>query len=110
MAVTVTNVRRSVYGTDRVVIADLVFSSNYAAGGESLPASALGLTNLFSISGAGGAAPATDRATADVWGYDYATSKVLFYQTGTAADGPLNQKGNEAYITGCSIRVLAIGN
>ena len=110
MAVAVTQVRRSVYGTDRVVVADLVFSGNYAAGGEALTPAAVGLTNIFAVSGAGGAAPATNRATADVWGFDYATNKILMYQTGTGADLPLNEKGAEAYITGCSIRVVVIGN
>ena len=109
MAVTVTQVRRSVYGTDRVIIADLVFSGSYAAGGEALTPASVGLTNIFAVSTVG-TAPATNRVTADVLGFDYATNKVLMYQTGTAADGPLNEKGAEAYITGCSARVLIVGN
>lgn len=109
MAVAVTVVQTTVFGNDRVVIADLVFSSNYAAGGEAVTPASLGMSAITAVSGAGGAAPATNRATADVWGFDYATNKVLMYQTGTAADGPLNEKGAEAYITGCSIRAMFLG-
>lgn len=110
MAVSVTQVgKRSVFGDRRVAVFDLVFSSNYAAGGEALSAATLGFKRIDVLFGLGGAAPSTDRATADVLGYDYATEKVLMYQTGTSADTPLNEKGAEAYITGCSARIMVVG-
>lgn len=109
MAVAVTQVeRKTVFGDRRILFATLTFSSNYATGGESLTPAMLGMKRLDYI-GFSGPAVSTDRATADVPGYDYTTNKVLFYQTGTSANDPLNEKGAEAYITGCSVRVMAVG-
>lgn len=109
MAVSIAQVeRREVFGSSRILFATLTFSSNYAAGGESLTAADLGLKRLDFITFTG-VAPATALTTADVPGYNYATNKVLMYQTGSAADAPLAEKGAEAYITGCNVRIMAVG-
>lgn len=109
MAVAIAQVeRREVFGSSRILFATLTFSGSYAAGGEALLPADLGFKRLDFITFTG-VAPATALTTADVPGYNYATNKVLFYQTGTAADGPLNEKGAETYLVGCNVRIMAVG-
>lgn len=89
-------------GGYRVESFDLVFSGNYATGGEALPP--FGGTVLEVIPH-GGVAVASDLATAVPVFYDYATSKFTFYE-GSAAGTALSEKtGAEVYPTGCKVRV-----
>lgn len=109
MAVTVTAVERpTVFGDRRVRIVDLTFSGNYATGGEALSAASLGFARVDLVA-LEGAAVASDLATALVAKYNYATSKVAFYE-GSAAGTALTEKTNaEAYPAGCVVRAMVVG-
>jgi hypothetical protein len=110
MAIAVTVAKRTVFGDQRVVFADIVFSGNYATGGEALVAADLGL-NVINFLTVDGASPATALTTAVVQKYNYATGKMLSFETGSTSAAPLSEKDNaEAYITGQFCRVMAVGN
>lgn len=108
MAIAFTQIKRSVYGTDRVVYGTLVFSSNYATGGEAVTAATFGLTRLDMLI-CDGVAVSTDVATSNPVKYNAATGKIVQYE-GSAAGTALSEKTNaEAYATGSNVNVLAIG-
>lgn len=98
-------------GNKRRKVFDLVFSGNYATGGEAFSGTTANV-NMRSISEVlihGGVAVASDLATAIPIFYNYATSKFTFYE-GSAAGTALSEKTNaEAYPTGCKCRVTVIG-
>lgn len=98
-----------VEGNKRVRVFDLVFSGNYATGGEAWSLSSIGLRKVDFVRLSGGAAPAGDEATAVVIGVDYTASKFVFYE-GSAAGTALSEKTNaEAYPAGCYIRAEFVG-
>lgn len=110
MAIAITPVTGAsgVQGNKRVRVLDLVFSGNYATGGESFTASDAGL-KVIDFVDAYGVAVASDLATAIPVFYNHATSKFTFYE-GSAAGTALSEKTNgEVYPTGCKLRVRAIG-
>jgi hypothetical protein len=98
-----------VAGNKRRRFYDLVFSGNYATGGEAFTAATFGLRKVHFIN-VPGAAVTTDRATSVVVGVDYTNSKFLFYE-GSAAGTALTEKTNaEVYPTGCTMRVEVVGH
>jgi hypothetical protein len=112
MAVTITKpVADSdcVWGNKKVKVKKLVFSGNYATGGESVTAANVGLKKIEQVIIHGGVAAATDLATAIAVFYDYTNSKFTFYE-GSAAGTALSEKTNaEVYPTGCFFRATFIG-
>lgn len=104
---TTTVLARSVWGTKRVVLAKLVFDTgDYADGGISVTAAQFGLTSIDAVIPQGASFTAT---AADVPAWDQANSKIVLFQTGTAADAPLNEKGVEAMLAE-TLYVLVIGS
>lgn len=101
-----------VAGNKRVRVYDLVFSSNYAAAGEVVNASDVGLRKIERIDH-NGVALATATTTGDIVHSTInstgTTATFTFLQTGTSADTPLNEKGVEAHITGAALRAAFIG-
>lgn len=109
MAVAVTNIERpTVFGDRRVRIVNLVFSGNYATGGEALSAAALGFSRVDAIL-FDGPAVAADLATANPVKYDHATGKVAFYESAATGLALLEKTNAEAYPTGSNVRALVIG-
>lgn len=109
MAAAFTESKRSVYGTDRVVRGSIVFSGNYATGGEAVTAATFGLTRLDLLM-FDGVAVSTDVATATAVKYNSATGKIVHFESGGAINAALAEKTNaEAYPTGSNVAVLAIG-
>lgn len=111
MAVAATGVAGANYvsGNKKVRVYDLVFSGNYATGGESFTAATVGLKVINQVIPHGGAATSSDLTTAIPLAYNHATSKFVFYE-GSAAGTALAEKTNaEAYPTGCKIRVTVVG-
>lgn len=114
MAVAATRVRnagsKSAHKTEEVY--DLVFSGNYATGGEAFGPTTTGVTGFKAFDQVlvhGGVAVASDLATAIPVFYNYATSKFTFYE-GSSAGTALTEKTNaEAYPTGCKLRVTIKG-
>ncbi len=108
MAVAFTRIKQTVYGTDRIVTGTLVFSGNYATGGEAVTPATFGLTRLDVLI-FDGLAVSTDVATANGVKYNAATAKIVQYE-GSAAGTALSEKTNaEVYATGSNVNVLAIG-
>lgn len=108
MAVAFTQIKKSVYGTDRAVTGTLVFSGNYATGGEAVTPATFGLTRIDMVM-FDGVAVATDVATATAVKYNAATGKIVHFESG-AANAALAEKTNaEAYPTGSNVNVLVIG-
>lgn len=110
MAVAITRVTGAdgVVGNKRRTVRDLVFSGNYATGGEALTASQLGLTRVETVT-FHGSAMATDLATATIPVYDYANSKVVHFESGASGAAQAEKTNAEAYPTGSAVRVTAIG-
>lgn len=108
--VTTTTLNKStVWGTQRVVFATLAFDTgDYAAGGVAVTAAQLGLTFIDDVI-VTQLIETSATPTANIGMYNPATSKIRIFQTGTAADGPFNEKGAEAFGTGANARVIAIG-
>lgn len=109
IAITSTSGASYVVSNKRARVLDLVFSGNYATGGESFTAANAGLRKIDQVVMHGGAAIASDLATAIPVAYDYTTSKFTFYE-GSAAGTALSEKTNaEVYPTGCKLRVTVVG-
>lgn len=111
MAVAITKVTGAdtIYGNKRVKVRDLVFSGNYATGGESVVASDVGLQTIEQVQPHGGVAAAADLATANPIFYNHATSKFTFYEGSSAATALTEKDNAEAYPTGSKVRVTFIG-
>lgn len=111
MAVAVTQVgRRTVFGDRRAGVYDIVFSGNYATGGEAVTAGLFGMNFIDAILAE--PALATDGGTAVVTAYrgTSASGGTIFSYESAATGLPLLEKTNaEAYITGQTARVLVIG-
>jgi len=108
MAVTFTQIKKSVYGSDRVVTGTLAFSGNYATGGEAVTPATFGLTRIDLII-FDGLAIATDGGTANGVKYNAATGKVLQYESAATGLALLEKTNSEAYATGSNANVLVIG-
>jgi hypothetical protein len=110
MAVAITRVTGAdgVMGNKRRTVRDLVFSGNYATGGEALTAANLGLTRVETVT-FHGQAKSTDAATSTNVTYDYTNSKVLHYESGASGAAEAEKTDAEAYPTGSNVRVTAIG-
>jgi hypothetical protein len=112
MAIAVTKVSGYADGGGRTRVLDLVFSGNYATGGETFgpTSTGVGLRSFSQVIVHGGVAISSDVATAIPIAYNYTTGKFAFYE-GSAAGTALSEKTNaEAYPTGCKCRVTVIGN
>lgn len=115
MAITATAVTNASYkvSNKRARVYDLVFSSNYATGGETLNASTVGLNVIEQVSLHGNLALSTDLATANPVGVKIASSGVsatITQYEGSAAGTALSEKTNsEAYATGSNIRATFVG-
>jgi hypothetical protein len=109
MAIAVTVIDKpSVFGERRIVIADIVFSGNYATGGEAITAANLGLTRIDFLTAAPVSA-ADAGTTGTPVRYDYSTGKMQHFE-GAASAAPLLEKDNaEAYVSGTKVRVMAVG-
>lgn len=108
MAVAATINQRSVFGDRRAHNVTLVFSGNYATGGEAVTPGLFGLNVLEMVIFDGVAFSSAD-ATATAVKYNSATGKILHYE-GSAAGTALTEKTNaEAYPTSSTVSVLAIG-
>lgn len=112
MAVTITAVAGAKHreGNKRVGVFDLVFSGNYATGGESVTASSLGFHAVDEVRVHGGVAVAGNLASAHAISYDYPTSKFTFYSSAAVAGAVLPEKTNaEAYPAGSKCRISVVG-
>lgn len=99
MALTVSVVHRTVFGNDRVVVADVTFDSSYATGGESLTASDLGFPSgqIFHVS-----TPATNGA--NIFAFDHAASKIKAFVTTTGVE-----VANAVNLATVTVRLKVIG-
>lgn len=108
IAATVVSGAAHVDGNTKRRYYDLVFSGNYATGGEAFTASTFGLRKFYYVN-TPGVATSTDRATGIGVNVDHANSKFVFFE-GSAAGTALSEKTNaEAYPTGCTMRVEVVG-
>lgn len=91
----------------------LVFSSNYATGGEAITPANVGLKKIEQVISHGNLATSTDLATANPVGFvinSTGTSVTVCQYEGSAAGTALSEKTNgEAYATGSNIRVTFVG-
>lgn len=84
MALSVSEIARTVFGNKHVLIAEITFDSSYPTGGEALTAATLGLTAVEAFVPAGPAAAAAGAASAVVK-YDRTNSKLQAFQSGPVA-------------------------
>ena len=107
---TTTIVKKSVWGDRRAHLVKFAYDTgDYAAGGVAVTAAQCGLSVIDSMFFEGAAYEVSATPTASVPQWDTTNSKIVYYQTGTAADGPLNEKGAEAFGAGASVRAWVIG-
>ena len=103
----------SVWGNKRIRVFNVVFSGNYATGGETVTASTLGLRRIDQVILNGNLATSTDLATANPVGCVLnaaGTSFTLTQYEGSAAGTALSEKTNaEAYATGSNIDITVVG-
>lgn len=113
MAITPTKVTSYVVGNKRARVFDLVFSGNYATGGESVTNTTLQLKKVEQVIPNGNLATSTDLATANPVGFrvnSTGSAVTVTQYEGSAAGTALSEKTNsEAYATGSNIRVTVIG-
>lgn len=108
MAIAVTQVgRRTVFGDRRVGFYDVVFSGTYPTGGEALSPALLGLNSVDFVEAAQGVS--TDRVTSVVVSWDQTTGKLLNYEAAASGAPFIEKTSSEAYITGQSCRIMAVG-
>ena len=120
MALTITEIHRSVFGNKRVVTVDLDFDSSYpntgSTIGEPLAPADLGrdAIDIILLTPQSISNTATPSTAADV-GYsptfDYVNNKVImtYSDLNAGADGPSIQVANAVNLTGVRVRAMAIG-
>lgn len=112
IAATAVSGAHTVWGNKRVRVYDLVFSGNYATGGEAITAASIGLRKVEQVHSPG-VARSTDLATANPVGFGVnsaGTSVTITHYEGSAAGTAISEKTNaEAHATGSNIRVTFIG-
>jgi len=106
MALTVTPIRRTVFGNRRVVTADVAFDNAYTAGGLALTPANLGLSKIDHV--VGSVASKSDLSLAVSVQYDYTNSKLVAFKSNTSAD--LQQVAAAADLSTYTARITAIGN
>ena len=104
----------AVFGNKRIKTRKLVFSGNYATGGESITAASLGLRTIDNVLSPGGVAHSTDLATSNAVAFkvadDHKSVTVVHYEA-AAANTALAEKTNaEAHATGSTVRITVIGH
>jgi hypothetical protein len=116
MALTITEIHRTVFGNKRIVTADLDFDASYPTNGEPFAPADVGLrgfdivmTAAMSISNT-----ATPNTTADLGHsptFDYTNNLVImtYSDLNGAADGPSIEVANAVDLTGVRVRVLIVG-
>lgn len=102
---------KTVVGSKRLIGATLAFDTgDYAAGGVAVTPAQFGLVKIDTVLFEGAALEVAATPTAQIPRWNGSTSKIEFYQTGTAADGPFNEKGAEAFGSGAAVNVVVIGH
>ena len=116
MALTITEIHRSVFGNKRVITADVDFDASYPTGGEALAPADVGLagfdivlTSAMSISNT--ATPNTAADLGHTPTYDYTNEKIImtYSDLNGSADGPSIEVANAVDLTGVRARVLIVG-
>lgn len=98
MALSSTDIKRTVFGNKRVVIASLTFDSSYPTGGEAVLPSDFGLSSIDSI------LCFPHKTMTRLAAYDHANAKVKLY---TALSTEAAAASDQSSIT---IEVLVVGN
>lgn len=116
MALTITEISRTVFGNKRIVISEIAFDSSYATGGEALTAANLGLASIDALIPAGPAAAAAG-ATAVATKFDRTNNKLqAFWTSVTSVSTPetlsvaLAEVASTTNLAALKVVVLAIGS
>ena len=89
-------------GNNKYVIKRIQFDSSYAAGGEDLTATQLGLESIHMVI-------VEVEDSGFVGQYDYTNSKVALYSAGADAEDGLDEVANTTNVSAVYARVLAFG-
>lgn len=109
MAVTVTDVRKSVFGDRRAVTVDVTFDSSYPTGGEALTPSQFGL-QVVDVVFAELAVAQTGQATALAVSYDRVNEKLQAFETSGTVDTPFAEVDDTDDLSDYVVRLTAIGH
>ena len=116
MALTITEIHRSVFGNKRIVTVDLDGDSSYPTAGESLTPADVGLTgfDIVMLSPQSISNTADEDAAADLGfspTFDYTNNKLImtYSDLNGSADGPSIQVANAVDLTGVRVRALIVG-
>jgi hypothetical protein len=93
-------------GNKRVRVRDVTFTGSYAAGGESITPSNVGLKNVLTVLGIVTEAAGATSGIPLRW--DPTNNKIQLYES-AAAGAPLAEKGAEAYAAATAGRLTFIG-
>ncbi len=107
MALSLSNVRRTVFGDRYVRIWDVTFDTSYPTGGESLTAADLDLRVVEFVQG-------DSKGTGWVVQYDYANSKLKVFGVNsaeaTAAVQVLDEVADTTNLSTVVVRLMAVGH
>lgn len=110
-SLTTADVRRTVFGNVRIVVADVTFAGNYRTGGVALKPSTLGLQTIdfLDISPVALADGGTNGGVAAK--YDYTNQKIQMFEAAASGSPLLEKTDNEAFADASTtkVRVLAVG-
>ena len=116
MALTITEIHRSVFGNKRIITADLDFDSSYPTAGESLTPADVGLngfdivlTSAMSISNTGDEDLAADLGVSPTFDYTNNTVIMTYSDLNGGADGPSIQLADTTNQTGVRVRAMIVG-
>lgn len=106
MALTISQIRRTVWGDHRAVTATVTFDASYPTGGESLTAANLGLVGIEAVIPAGPARSATPEALPV--SFDLTNSKLLAFRV-DQVDDILEQVPDTTDLSAFSVVLLVLG-
>lgn len=116
MAITITEIHRSVFGNKRIVTADLDMDSSYPTAGESLTPGDMGLTgfDIVLLTPQSISATSDEDLAADLGfspTFDYTNNKLImtYSDLNGSADGPSIQVANAVDLSNVRIRACIIG-
>lgn len=102
MALEVKLLSRSVFGSQRVSVADVTFDESYQSGGLPVTLGDLGLYRVTFVQVSPSAGYAFE--------YDYSDGKILVYGTGSEDEEPFTELSADTDLSSVTVRVMAYGH
>lgn len=118
MALTFSEISRTIFGNKRIVVTEITFDSSYATGGEALTPANLGLASIDALIPSGVAAAAAGAAAVAVK-FDRTNNKLQAFRVGaiaasgdpeTLAAASLAEVSNTISLAGLKVVAVVVGS